>query len=532
MTAAFVQTAAHVLSCPVCFEFYSDDNVPKHLTCQHTCCHVCLNKMTSLHPGGRINCPMRCEQQTTISQGGVEKLKTNMHLKTLAELHPSYDGKSTKHTRNESLDVEFKIYEASKVDLENTVLKIKQLEQKVIQNVEAEKERIRTTIGAYVDAVKAEERHLISTVVNMGDHALRQLREKVFNVETRLNTLNDLGDVSKRVGKLDDAANYLSSNTCLIQILQTIQELIRDVQSTGNYEFSPIKFFPCKIPTTICFGNVFQTLQLDEIKGGLGHFLCSSRVSFSPEGNGNLCVCDVHLGAAIIFEKDKHATTYKELRRVNIGYHANPHDAVLCFNRLIWVASWSAVSSYELSGAYVKRISTTGPEDRELKGVHSLATTEDDAVFVGDYVRSVITQHDRNGSVIRTYKTSIKPNYIYAVKNTHIVISNWPESRICAIELKTGQEILSIDVPASVEGICYHERSDCLLVARTKRETNGPARGVTELNTGVIDQYSFKTGQFVACLARGLYHPMGMTIDSDGLLVVANRKDVQLFNIL
>lgn len=84
-TAAFLETAAHVLTCSICFEFYSDDNVPKQLACQHTCCVVCLQNIASLNSGNFINCPMRCEERTVVPQDGVVKLKTNLQLKTLAD---------------------------------------------------------------------------------------------------------------------------------------------------------------------------------------------------------------------------------------------------------------------------------------------------------------------------------------------------------------------------------------------------------------------------------------------------------------
>ncbi|XP_072046210.1 RING finger protein 224-like [Amphiura filiformis] len=98
MAAEFTATAESTVTCPLCFEFFVSPNTPKDLACPHTCCQLCLQRMVTLNePSQPIKCPMRCSKTTPLPAGGVSALRTNLHLKNLAEEHPNYV-KGPRHT--------------------------------------------------------------------------------------------------------------------------------------------------------------------------------------------------------------------------------------------------------------------------------------------------------------------------------------------------------------------------------------------------------------------------------------------------
>ncbi len=71
------------LSCPVCLENFIGEHIPKDLDCPHVCCQICLENMPSDIIGG-LKCP-QCQRVTTIPDGGVPALRTNILARNLAE---------------------------------------------------------------------------------------------------------------------------------------------------------------------------------------------------------------------------------------------------------------------------------------------------------------------------------------------------------------------------------------------------------------------------------------------------------------
>ena len=77
------------LSCPVCFNSFTDEHEPKELQCQHVQCAPCLKKiMRPTYGAGyyqtkSITCP-ECRAETHITKGGLENLKTNSKVRSLA----------------------------------------------------------------------------------------------------------------------------------------------------------------------------------------------------------------------------------------------------------------------------------------------------------------------------------------------------------------------------------------------------------------------------------------------------------------
>ena len=67
-----------VMACDICTENYDNEQrKPKFMTCHHTFCEYCLNKVAG--DKDNIECPT-CRQVTNLADGGVRGLQTNFYI--------------------------------------------------------------------------------------------------------------------------------------------------------------------------------------------------------------------------------------------------------------------------------------------------------------------------------------------------------------------------------------------------------------------------------------------------------------------
>ncbi|XP_072163693.1 uncharacterized protein [Diadema setosum] len=80
--ATFHQISSQNLECPICLTLF---NQPKLLTCSHTFCEGCLEKVSQTQPNQQmITCPV-CRKETPVPSGDVSKLQTNVPLSSLVD---------------------------------------------------------------------------------------------------------------------------------------------------------------------------------------------------------------------------------------------------------------------------------------------------------------------------------------------------------------------------------------------------------------------------------------------------------------
>ncbi|XP_071509348.1 uncharacterized protein [Diadema antillarum] len=80
--ATFHQISSQNLECPICLTLF---NQPKSLTCSHTFCKGCLERVSQTQPNQQtITCPV-CRKGTPVPSGDVSKLQTNVPLNSLVD---------------------------------------------------------------------------------------------------------------------------------------------------------------------------------------------------------------------------------------------------------------------------------------------------------------------------------------------------------------------------------------------------------------------------------------------------------------
>ncbi|XP_071504790.1 E3 ubiquitin-protein ligase Midline-1-like [Diadema antillarum] len=80
--ATFHEISSQELECPICLTLF---NQPKSLTCSHTFCKDCLERIFLTQPNQQtITCPV-CRKGTSVPSGDVRELQTNERLSSLAD---------------------------------------------------------------------------------------------------------------------------------------------------------------------------------------------------------------------------------------------------------------------------------------------------------------------------------------------------------------------------------------------------------------------------------------------------------------
>ncbi|XP_072181969.1 uncharacterized protein [Diadema setosum] len=80
--ATFHQIVSQNLDCPICLTLFKQ---PKSLTCSHTFCKDCLQRISQTHSDKEIiTCPI-CRKGTPLPSGDVDKLQTNISLSSLVQ---------------------------------------------------------------------------------------------------------------------------------------------------------------------------------------------------------------------------------------------------------------------------------------------------------------------------------------------------------------------------------------------------------------------------------------------------------------
>ena len=153
-----------------------------------------------------------------------------------------------------------------------------------------------------------------------------------------------------------------------------------------------------------------------------------------------------------------------------------------------------------------------------------ITVLDDDCVVIGDERNSTIIAVSKNGVVLRVFPITVSPMRICRMSNGMVAVSNWKAGRVCVVDVESGEEIGSINIPQAL-GLCYHTQTDCFLVGRRMSEVPG---------SGFIDQFCALTGRLIGRVVDDLHAPYGMALTGlrDEYLAVADVKSVKVYRIM
>ncbi len=570
MASEFTATAENTVTCPVCYEFFVPPNTPKDLACPHACCERCLQRMVTMNvPGQPIECPMRCANKTPVPREGVQALKTNLHLKNLAEQHPNYTG-GPRHTVPKCAhhDEKTQLYcqhcnqlachycilafhqgrDHSSKDVRTTsqawkqelgpvlndvrgnekkyrenVQKLKDLRDKTLQNRDTEKHRVDESAQRLHQEVDQEKNKLKTQLDQQTQARIAEIDHQTVKLTDQADRLKAAGIVANETKASSDYA-YITQHASLLERMKKLLVDEEVSQATCASEITQeSKFLERKDLPDLKPGRVATPRQLQLVQeiGGLDN---AYHIACSPDG---LIIFSEFDKKKVLVYRRQHGQYEQHITLQSpTSNTSKPCGVAVCKNGKFILGKHSGIEVYSAAGKYEKTIKTQHNVDT---GVWSVITMPDGGILAGDKSRHVITKHNPTGEITQTINTDIKPYYMTLIHDNHVAMSDYCTDRISVMNMKTGQETLSIDVP-KVEGICYDENTECLLIARSEPADDGP--NSIQLNTGVIEQYCCITGKLVACLIEGLYHPYGIAMSPDGNLFVCDEKSVKIYKLI
>ncbi|XP_038064935.1 uncharacterized protein LOC119735308 [Patiria miniata] len=149
-------------------------------------------------------------------------------------------------------------------------------------------------------------------------------------------------------------------------------------------------------------------------------------------------------------------------------------------------------------------------------------------IIAGDIARKVLTEHQpgKKGKLIRTIPVSLRPNHLAVLSNGWIVISDLEQGLAGIVDVSDGKAAEVATIQPTIDGkpgkrcggVCSNSSGIYLVVS------------TGYVNSSHIHHYNC-AGQFVSCVAQGLYNPQGITFTVDGQqLAVADRHSVKIYH--
>ena len=512
MAAKFVSAAEAELACPVCYQFFVTPHEPKNLpTCSHILCQICLQKITE---GGlkKIKCP-QCNKISTLPKEGINGLTSILAMRNLAERHPEGIKQRKEYMQQE--------FHKEKEQAAERVIKLKEAVSRTQNAIEHEEKEIEKS----VEAVMSKAQNLISQLRNTS--GLVQLKQQLAKAEIQLETIE--ASQSKLETMTDDEFHVqtgaLTNQIEKLKIDEAMEKIDKD---------------PCvgKFIANVQLGRVVEPRRLELVQE-FGEFELASGVDSNP--SGVLVVCDYCSNSkqVTVFQNDN--SQYKKQYQFSVvctKEDASLDIAISNDYKCLLAKCTTGFDVCSLDGKNQKTASPIEPKSRQkFKALTcSITTTKDGRILTGSVIRAkykespptpVATVHDTAGNLLKTIPTNIHPVGIADLGGTHVGVHNWVEDKVCVYDLQSGKETLNLDVPMPA-GICYDEDLDCMLIGRfTKKDEGGRAVA----GSGVIEQYCGITGKLVACLAKGLQCPYGMTVTGDNMLAVTDKTTVKIYNM-
>ena len=184
----------------------------------------------------------------------------------------------------------------------------------------------------------------------------------------------------------------------------------------------------------------------------------------------------------------------------------------------IYIAMENCVHAYSLTGELVGEFD--GPYSR---GVECVAITTNGRIVIGNrFCDKRLVVLNPSGTKTK-FKISQRQYYMTLIDDSKVACCNL-DREVYVIDISSGQQTLSIDLSEGrrAVGSSYDEPSDSLIIATSDTSDIGIVK---------IEQYSYSTGNFVACLANQLVGAFDLALSAQRVLAVADNGSIQLYDL-
>ncbi|XP_072026710.1 uncharacterized protein [Amphiura filiformis] len=255
-------------------------------------------------------------------------------------------------------------------------------------------------------------------------------------------------------------------------------------------------------------------------------FRCALGIAGCP--NGDIALADEGYKRVVTFGLDgEFKSKLQEPSKKTRGAGDDTPDpcgvAINSLGHYIVVDKTKYVKVYDSRGKYLDEFECDNKRAQNAKAV-CVAVDSKDRIIIGDKSRAVLTIHSPDGTLLDRLELTLRPWFIAVNSKEQIIISDFEAGTILAIDHEGNTQFTTETIingeRIQASGICCDANDDIFVALHS-----GDEKG-----TFPICQFNPR-GKFLGCIARGLYHPLGMCFTNDGTLAVADTSSVKLFKM-
>ncbi|XP_038077512.1 tripartite motif-containing protein 2-like [Patiria miniata] len=343
---------------------------------------------------------------------------------------------------------------------------------------------------------------------------------------------------------LDIAEDFLTQGSPfeVLELKPKIKFIVKDVKKKQvpllQHGLSFVDFKDSVVAQDGTFGKLLleeKWEMKDEFgKRGIGDGQFMEARGIAAFSNNDLAVADPANGRVTIFSSDG---TYKSsisgpTENNPDGQLQKPSDIAISTDNQLMVIDTPAVKVFnkqrKLTLQFVPGKVTTSPikdntEEEPESDLRCIAVDYKNQIAIGDKGKKIVSLHQVDGSLIKTIPAELIGKHLAIGSMERIIYTNLQTRLLMASDFK-GQEIFSFHTltpenPAyEPTGVCCDNSGDIYVAIQA----------TVKGQKGEIHHFSPK-GEHIACVARGLNSPYGITFTPEGDLAVADVHNVKIY---
>ncbi|XP_038066259.1 E3 ubiquitin-protein ligase TRIM56-like [Patiria miniata] len=414
----------------------------------------------------------------------------------------------------------FSAFEEDIKGLEVSLQGVAASKKSLSDNTATARKRVQGRAADVTAKVKAEEKQLLDEITTQEKEQNKRLDEHEKTLSNLLQRKTHCLQTSQEVTRNASDSHFLS----LHPVISKDMDKLRGQTSP---KMTGLKLYPVFVQSQMLDIDLGKVMVEDAWE------MCHS---FGVQGSGE-GEFELARGIAAAADPDEFAVADWKNKRVVICNHQgktkntipiDPNDVVVVSNQ--WVCAHPSKMMVYHRDTTHKFDFRTVPEDEVGKTdmqLVSVAVMPNGNIIAGDKKRKVLTEHNpKNGEILHTMPVNIAPDYLAVLSNGLIAISDAEQGLVEIVEVSNGKAVTVNTIQPTIDGkpvkrcrgVCSNSSGIYLAVDTDK------------YNTGHVHHFNC-AGQFVSCVAQGLYNPLGITFTADGQqLAVADWHSVKLYH--
>ncbi|XP_038065115.1 uncharacterized protein LOC119735482 [Patiria miniata] len=439
--------------------------------------------------------------------------------------HAAYDIREISDRYRQNLRDQIQVVDTERQATEQAWQTLEKVEKDYKRKVDQALENVKEAVAKIIKEVETKGKQAVHDIEHQRERRSQSFHDERAELQEQKKRLSEKIEEAKRVTDITRTPN----NTFLLQYPAALEKFQKPVGAPSKMQaqLSYPMFLEGPSVGGIDLGKLVMVDTWKQVhtigrKGnGEGEFEGARGIAAAKPDK--IAVTDRKNGRVVICNSQ--GNNWK-----SISIEAN--DVAATPKRWV-IANPTAVQLYNKEDAeYVSEFKTVSEDEKRRVNLIALAVKTNGNIIVGDDMK-VLTEHSPDGSILRTIRIEIKPFFLAVMYDQRfdqlvevIAISDLNQRKVFIIEvsdtdvatkLREIHPILEGKPAMDCRGMCADD-SGIYIAATTKT-----------FNKCHVHHYDTR-GRFIACVAKDLYNPYGLTFTADGQrLAVADCQSVKIY---